>query len=109
MITAVFSKVGNEIIGFSIKGHSGYAQAGQDIVCAAVSSAAYLTANLLERMGAELITSVEDGEMIVKVKNPTPETTLVLLNLSEQLKELKGQYPKYIRTAEIKIKAGGKK
>lgn len=108
MITAVFSKVGNEIIGFDVKGHSGYAQAGQDIVCAAVSSAAYFTANLLERMGAELESSVEDGRMTVKVKNPTPETSLVLLHFSEHLKELKGQYPKYIRTAEIKIKAGGK-
>ncbi len=108
MITAVFSKVGNETIGFDIKGHSGYAQAGQDIVCAAVSSAAYFTANLLEKMGVELITSVEDGKMIVKVKNPTSETSLVLSHFEDHLKELKGQYPKYIRTAEIKIKAGGK-
>ncbi len=34
-----------DIIGFDISGHSGYAEAGQDIVCAAVSSAAYMTVN----------------------------------------------------------------
>jgi uncharacterized protein YsxB (DUF464 family) len=36
-----------EIIGFDISGHSGYAEAGQDIVCAAVSSAAYMTVNTI--------------------------------------------------------------
>ena len=33
------------IVGFEILGHSGYAESGKDIVCSAVSSAAYMTEN----------------------------------------------------------------
>ncbi len=36
-----------EIIGFEILGHSDYSEFGKDIVCAAVSSAAYMTVNTL--------------------------------------------------------------
>lgn len=109
MITAVFSVADENIIGFDIMGHSGYAQAGQDIVCAAVSSAAYLTANLLEKTGTEIESSVQEGKMSVRVKNPDSQTALILAQLKEHLIELKHQYPQNIQTAEIKLKAGGKK
>ena len=33
------------VMGFRVEGHSGYAEEGADIVCAAVSSAAYLIVN----------------------------------------------------------------
>ena len=33
--------------GFAVSGHAGYADAGQDIVCAAVTSAVQLTANAI--------------------------------------------------------------
>lgn len=36
-----------EIIGFNISGHSDCAEKGYDIVCAAVSSAAYMTVNTI--------------------------------------------------------------
>ena len=39
MIKAVFKVSEGEYTGFCISGHSGYAQSGSDIVCAAVSSA----------------------------------------------------------------------
>ena len=35
------------IVGFNISGHSDFSQSGTDIVCAAVSSAAYMTVNTL--------------------------------------------------------------
>ncbi len=36
-----------KIKGFDISGHSGYDESGKDIVCAAVSSAAYMTINTI--------------------------------------------------------------
>ncbi|MDO4199612.1 MAG: ribosomal-processing cysteine protease Prp [Clostridia bacterium] len=55
-----FSESGN-IVGFNISGHSGFSQAGTDIVCAAVSSAAYMTANTLtEVLGADVEIDVND-------------------------------------------------
>ncbi len=55
-----------DIIGFDISGHSGYAQAGQDIVCSAVSSAAYMTVNTItDVLGitAEITVNEEIGHM----------------------------------------------
>ncbi len=47
MLKAVFTKKNGTLCRCSVKGHAGYAEHGQDVVCAAVSSAVQLTANLL--------------------------------------------------------------
>ena len=47
MINAVFYRKQSLLSGFSVSGHSGYAEAGSDIVCAAVSSAVQLTCNTI--------------------------------------------------------------
>ncbi len=62
------------IVGFEILGHSGYAKSGKDIVCAAVSSAAYMTANTItDVMGISADVSViEDAgymKMLVNSKD----------------------------------------
>ena len=62
------------IVGFEILGHSGYAKSGKDIVCAAVSSAAYMTDNTItDVMGISAdVNVVEDigyMKMIVKSKD----------------------------------------
>ena len=38
MTTVTFQTEGSRIVGFEVKGHSGYAPEGEDIVCAAGSS-----------------------------------------------------------------------
>lgn len=47
MIKAVFAVKGEKFIGFTVKGHSGYAESGNDIICAGVSSALMLTVNTI--------------------------------------------------------------
>ena len=47
MIKAVFAVKGEKFIGFTVKGHSGYAKSGNDIICAGVSSALMLTVNTI--------------------------------------------------------------
>ena len=42
MTVVTFSSQGSRLVGFEVKGHSGYAGAGEDIVCAAVTSAVRL-------------------------------------------------------------------
>ena len=69
MIHAEFFEKNREIIGFRVKDHSGYAECGDDIVCAAVSSAVQLTANLLEAMGFE--PDVKLGENVVECTLPS--------------------------------------
>ena len=43
MTTVTFLTEGKRITGFDVIGHSGYAEAGADIVCAAITSAVRLT------------------------------------------------------------------
>ncbi len=43
MTTIKFLTEGKRITGFDVSGHSGYAEAGADIVCAAITSAVRLT------------------------------------------------------------------
>ena len=43
MTTVTFFTESSRITGFDVKGHSGYAEAGTDIVCAAITSAVRLT------------------------------------------------------------------
>ncbi|MEE0264660.1 MAG: ribosomal-processing cysteine protease Prp [Acutalibacteraceae bacterium] len=59
-----------ELVGFRITGHSGFADSGSDIVCAAISSAAYMVANTITeviRVSAEIDVNEENGDMLLRV------------------------------------------
>ncbi len=64
---ATFFRRGDRITGFDLDGHCG-GVAGRDIVCAAVSSAAYLTANTLtEVCGLCADVSEADGKLHLRL------------------------------------------
>jgi hypothetical protein len=67
MIQAKFFSKAGQLTGFSVSGHSGYADAGEDIVCAAVSSAVQLTANGITEI-SHLPAQVEVGENTVSLR-----------------------------------------
>ena len=93
-ITLYHSKDGAQT-GFNIKGHAGYAQSGNDIVCAAVSSSAYLVANtIIEIMGVKADASVdENGEMTVLIpEEGAIKTKEILLGFKLHVEELQKQY-----------------
>ena len=91
--------------GFSFKGHAGYASHGSDIVCSAVSSVAYMTANtIIEIMKVDADVSVkENGEMTLRVPEEyTQKTKELLLGLELHINELGKQYPKNVTiTTEV--------
>ena len=86
-------KVG--LYGFSISGHSSFNcddETGK-IVCAAVSSAAYMAANTVtEIIGDKAAAEVSDAFIDFKVENPSDATRQVLSGLKLHLSELSGQY-----------------
>ena len=84
--------------GFQIKGHSGSAASGEDIVCAAVSSAAYLTANTItEILHAAASVFVDDGEMALRLpKKSVSQCGDLLEGLKLHLLSLEEQYPENI-------------
>lgn len=57
------------ILGFELTGHSGYSDAGTDIVCSAVSSAAYMTVNTVtDVLMLDPDIELQDGYMCMKLK-----------------------------------------
>ena len=64
MTTVTFRSQGSRVIGFDVQGHSGYADAGADIVCAAITSAVRLvetTVNDVLGLAASVKVRESDG------------------------------------------------
>ena len=98
MICFKFVRSGKSNIGFECKGHAGYAQAGQDIVCAAVSSAAYLTANTItDSFGIKAEAEVSDGYMFFLLTEESAQGTKMLDGLEAHIRMLAQDYPRSIK------------
>lgn len=70
MTTVTFHSGSGRIDGFLVEGHSGYAEAGADIVCAAVSAAVGLTEctiNEVLGLGAPVKASEKDARISLKL------------------------------------------
>ena len=81
----------------TIKGHSGYSEAGSDIVCASVSSILITTVNALLSIDEDCIVYEEsDGYLNLKIKKHNEVIDKLINNMINLLKELQKQYKKYI-------------
>ena len=88
------------LCGFEIEGHSSDACDDNEgkLVCAAVSSAAYMAANtIIEIIGDKCEADVGDASMAVKVVHPSETAVKVLEGLKLHLTELSKQQSKRIR------------
>ncbi len=105
MIRVKFTVGNRQLNGFEISGHAGFAESGKDIICAAVSSAAYMAANTItDVIGANAEAREGSGAMSVALKEPNERAETVLKGLELHLTELSKQYPD-----NIKIIYGGVK
>lgn len=86
------------VTGFRISGHSGYADEGFDIVCSAVSSATYMTANTItEIIKATPEIEENDGELYLKLdETDAQKCAQVMQGFVLHIRSLCEQYPKYI-------------
>ena len=98
MIRAVFTVQDKLVTGFEISGHSGFSEQGSDIVCAAVSSAAYMTANTItDVQELDCIVTVNDGFMDLKLSKAEAQAAQVVLNgLLLHLDALSKEYADFI-------------
>ena len=101
MIRASF-RIRSDEAAFSVKGHAGAGVAGNDIVCAAVSSAAYMAANTVtEILGVEADAQVKDGYLRFSCSGSEAASDIVR-GLRLHLEELASQYPDRITvTTEV--------
>lgn len=88
-----------KLLGFEIYGHAQRNEIGKDIVCAAISSAAYMTANTISdviKVDADI--SVFDfGSMSLKInENQSNSCQDILLGFKLHMIALEEQYPENI-------------
>ena len=97
----IYKNVKNECVGFKALGHAGYAEEGEDIVCAAISILTINTMNAIETFtdaDVSLETDEEIGFMEYRIYKPTKETSLLLDTMVLGLKTMADDenYAEYI-------------
>ena len=95
------------ITGFSVSGHSGYAEAGSDIVCAAVSAVVTMAeATINDVCGAKAKVRVKDDQARITLTLPAScdeeeSVQAVLSGMMLTLISLREDYPDYIEVSEV--------
>ena len=90
----------DDIRGFLCCGHSGYAQEGSDIVCAAVSALTQGCANALETVaGVVPRVRVNDGFLALRLPEDCTErdAQVLLHGMLQGLRDIQARYPGYLR------------
>ena len=88
-----------KITQFTVDGHSGFAESGEDIVCASVSSVVWLTINGIEKQNlAKLDYEERDGFVTCTISEKKGNGADILLDsLCMFITELESQYKKYLK------------
>ena len=103
MTTVCFLRRGGETVGYDISGHTGAGIHGSDILCAAVSSAAYLTANTItDVIGADAKVTVSGGRMKLNDSGELDASTRAILEgFRRHIAQLHEQKPDNIRIIQV--------
>ena len=107
MTRCEFFTEGDRITGFSISGHSGYAEAGQDIVCAAISAVVTMAeATINDVCGAKAKVRVKDEQARITLTLPVScdeeeSVQAVLAGMMITLAGMRDDYPDYIEVLEV--------
>ena len=104
MTTVTFFSEGSRITGFSVEGHSGFADQGEDVLCAAITSAVRLTECAVnDILGLEASVKVREKDASISLKLPgglgqTNESTCqtLLTALMVYFAELHEEYPDHL-------------
>ena len=108
MTTVTFLTEEARIVGFDAQGHSGFAAEGEDIVCAAVTSAVRLveaTVNDVMGLCASVKVNQETAAISLRLPGglaPTAESTCqnLMTGLMVYLAQLHDEYPENIEVME---------
>ena len=108
MTTVTFLTEDARIIGFDVQGHSGWGESGEDIVCAAITSAVRLVeATVNDVMGLCAAVKVREADASISLRLPgglanTADSTCqnLLTGLMVYLAQLHDEYPDNIEVME---------
>lgn len=101
MIQVAFTPLSVEM-----KGHAHYANAGQDIVCAAASAIAISLIQAMNKFIAkqDVVLKEQEGYLYFEIVKLQPIAAALLQSMKETLQELESQFPNQIRVKENFIK-----
>lgn len=100
MICVEITKKNNQVSAIKISGHSGYAERGSDIVCAAVSSIVTTSINGILSFKETIQVTKPENPLEMKVIEYDEITSVLIDNMLTLLKEVEKEYKKYIRMEE---------
>lgn len=103
MTEAEFGIAKGKIVSFSVKGHSGYADSGSDIVCAAISSTVWMTVNALENiLKLDVRYTADDADVYFEVSDKDASAAQTFFEAFKQfLCNLSYEYGKYLTVKEV--------
>jgi len=107
MISAILYREGARFTGFRASGHSGYAEAGSDIVCAGVSILSCTCVNSLESLAGIRPNVRENTDGLLDFTLPQADdeadqkAQLLMGALCQGLTDLQEEYPRFVKL-EIK-------
>ena len=107
MTRCEFFTADDRITGFSVSGHSGYAEAGADIVCAAISAIVTMAeATINDVCGAKAKVRVKEEQARITLTLPTScdeeeAVQAVLSGMMLTLISMREDYPDYIEVLEV--------
>jgi uncharacterized protein YsxB (DUF464 family) len=93
------------ICGFSVSGHAGYAEAGRDVVCAAVSALTLNAVNSCERLLGVRLACRDDGRALHCRVPDTPKDASVQLLLRSMVFGLEQTAEAYPQFVQVRIAA----
>ena len=109
MIEVTFYSEGSRLTGFTVQGHSGLADPGEDVLCAAVTSAVRLAECAVnDVLGLEAAVKVKEKDASISLKLPNGlsqqnESTCqtLLAALMVHFVQLAEEYPDHISVLEV--------
>lgn len=97
------------IVGFEAKGHSGYAEHGEDIVCAAVSALTQTAViGISELTECPAKTDISDGKLLLKLDHSVEckdfeKAQLILGTMLLGLRSIEQEYSNYLKLKEREV------
>ena len=109
MTTVTVLYNGARIVGFRAKGHAGYAEHGEDIVCAAVSAITQTALiGLTETISCPCKVDISDGKLELMIEPSAEAETrekaeLILGVMLSGLRSIESQYDNYLKVKKKEV------
>ena len=93
-LRVVFFRQGGSLRGFEVTGHAGYGEAGNDIVCSAVSSSVMLVCNTItDFFHADADVSVGENDIVLRLNDSDGPSEKLLDSFRVHMEGISEDYP----------------